>query len=621
MFTRACRSVAGFALVVAMLTLTAASMLARGGADYFSSNMVSASQRAPLLIAPLLSAVIAAAWAAVQAWRAPERVLPALEWWVRLMGPAVLAPVFLALPFERFTGDIEVAILLAILTVALERLMRASLTAWSERPQGEPVRGLQFLSRPSTPLVVLLVLTTGQMVLVGLWSIWSHQRFGTYGFDLGQYDSVFAATLHGRPLAMPPLRLTQNWGDLLDNHADLGTFIFLPFYALYPDAKTLLLIQTVTVAGASVPLYLFAKKRLGSPWQAFAVAVAWLGYAPMHSAQFYDFHWQLVAAALVVCIFAALEHGRMKLYWVFFTMAILCREDVSIGLTALGLYLLFSGERPKLGVVTMIVSVVYFVGLRFVIMRNTSFTGYYKDIMAPDAGGFGSILATMISNPAFLARSLITWEKARYVAQIFAPLAFLPQRRPWLWLLMLPGFFLTVLAAGYLPPIQISFQYVGNWAGYMFPAAVIALASYAATGDGLIRRRAALTAMLVATLVAGLRWGVYSPSRTISGGFERVPFAAPSQADVEREEALREFLKDIPADVAICTSERLQPHTTALHVENYSLRGSSDGCEYLLWSTLPGDQGTDNGQRAVAVGNYEIVQRKAGVVLAKRKPH
>lgn len=72
---------------------------------------------------------------------------------------------------------------------------------------------------------------------MSLYAVWSHQRFGTFGYDLGQYDSIFANTLAGRPLHVPALGWDYAWGELINGHADLGTFYMLPIYALYPARR------------------------------------------------------------------------------------------------------------------------------------------------------------------------------------------------------------------------------------------------------------------------------------------------------------------------------------------------------------------------------------------------
>ncbi|MBS1150440.1 MAG: hypothetical protein H6Q89_2138 [Myxococcaceae bacterium] len=627
---RVVRVVFAFGVIVGTLFHTLASVLLTFQRDFFSANLMPSAERHLVLGLVLGSAVLAIGWGTVLVAKDPERSVPALEWWVGLCCPIIVLPILVALLHHSMAADVETALLLTLFVIAFERLMRVSLGAWDARPplsarvqfltSGLHSLVTRFFSNPRATFAALLILATAQTVFLAVWAVWAHQRFATYAMDLGDYDSVFACTLHGRWLAMPPMGLSANWSDLTSNHADLAVFYLLPIYALRPVATTLLLIQAVFIGATTIPLYLFARSRLSIPI-AFAVGLAWLLYAPMQSAQFYDYHPQHIAAAFVICAIASVEYRKWVLFWVFFALAILTREDVSIGLTALGLFLLLSGHRPKTGIAAVVIATVYFVSLRFFLMTNTSFAGMYKNLYAPDeAQGFGSILATLVSNPGYVGVSLLKWEKARYVAQIFAPLAFLPMRRPLLWILMLPGFFVTLLSTEYMPTIQISFQYVANWAAYMFPAAVIVLGLYGTTAEGQLKRRAATIAMLCASLVATIQWGAYSPRGSIRGGFGDVPFKAPSAEDRQRERDLQEVIKKVPSTVKLCTSDRVMSHTTSVILENWPLGWGAAGCDYLLWSDLPGDVGVAQGQGALAGGDFELVERRGGITLAKKKP-
>lgn len=626
------RAVLGFSIISAAIAHAVATATASLTPKFFADNIAAGGERQLLLLLVMAVFAAAAAMGVVLVARQTAEATKALGWWVRLCSPAVMLPVFLALLRHDFLTEIETALLLALAVIGLERLMRESLAAYAQRP----LPAVTVTARPTAIAKVadavqrllssarftfwlLLSLAAAQGIFLLVWAVWSHQRFGTYGFDLGIYDNIFYSTLHGQPLAVPTMGMPDAWADLRQNHADLATFYLLPLYALRPNATTLLALQAAFISFSAIPLYFFVRRVVSVP-MALLLGIAWLLYAPLHSSQMYDYHPQHIGAAWVLCAIASLEYRRYRLYWLFFVLAILCREDVSIGLTALGLYLVLSGHRVKTGFATVGLACLYFVTLRFGLMQNTAFSGMYKNLIVPgEPAGFGSILVTMASNPTYVGKTLLTMEKARYVAQIFAPLAFLPMRRPLLWVLMIPGLFLTLLSTEYLPTIQISFQYVANWAAYMFPAAAIALAAYPATTDGLVKRRAAAVALLFGSLVANYQWGAYSPRLSIRGGFVEVPLQRPSPKDAERETAIGELLAKVPPEARLCTADRIQAHTTALHQSNWPLKSGVGSCQYLLWSEVPGDLGSEHGRAAIAANTAELIEKKADVSLAKVK--
>lgn len=628
MLERSVRAVLAFAVVIAAMAHALASSALSLTPRYFDANVGSPTSRSLILAVVIIAFAVAGLFGTALIFTDRDRALStsSLEWWARRVSPLIALPFIIALFRHDFASEIEAALILSLTVLGLERLVRVSLAARAEHPPSATnllsalgAMAARVLERPNLTAGVLAGLAAAQCVFLAVWSIWSHQRFTTYGFDLGIYDNVFNTTLHGQWLAAPTMAMPEVWGDLRRNHADFAVFYLMPLYALRPGATTLLALQSFFIAGSAIPLYLFARNRL-SPGAAFAVGIAWLLYPALQSSQMYDYHPQHIGAAWVVCAIAALEYRRYVLYWVFFALAILVREDVSIGLTALGLYSVLSGYRVKTGIATMITACVYFVVLRFGIMQNAQFSGMYKNLYVPgEAAGFGSILVTLVTNPTYAAKTLLTMEKARYLSQVFAPLAFLPMRRGLLWLLMIPGFFLTILTTEYQPTIQISFQYVANWAAYMFPAAVIALSSFGTDAEGTLRRRAAIVAMLCGSIIANVQWGAYSPRLSMRGGFLEVPLQRPSQADLEREVAVQALMDKVPPEARLCTGDRVQPHTTARHVNNWPLRFGIEGCDYVFWSELPGDLGNEHARAGLARGAIELVERRGDVSLAKRK--
>jgi uncharacterized membrane protein len=632
-FERSLRAVLGFAIVIAAMTHALVSAAVPLSPQFFNANLAAPSSRNVVLLVVLGAFVLAGGFGTLLLARDRPTATSSLEWWVRVCCPLIALPFLLALFRHDFLTEIEAALMLSVVVIAFERLVRVSVTAWAERPSrasavalGQPgvaARAQGALSRffesPRLLLATVGLLAVGQAVFLGLWSVWSHQRFGTYGFDLGIYDNIFNSTLHGQWLAVPTMGMGEAWSDVRRNHADFAVFYLLPLYALKPGAITLLWLQSFFIAGGAVPLFLFARNRL-SPQAALAVAVAWLLYPALQSSQMYDYHPQHVGAFWVLCAIASLEHRRWKLYWFFFALGLLVREDVSIGLTALGLYSVLSGYRVKTGLASIFAACTYFVAMRFGVMQSGEFSGMYKNLIVPgEASGFGSILVTLMTNPSYAAKTLLTMEKARYLSQILAPLAFLPMRRGWLWLLMIPGFFLTILSTEYLPTIQISFQYVANWAAYMFPATVIALAALGARGDPEHRQKAAIAALLAGSVIANYQWGAYSPRWSMRGGFVEVPLLRPTQTDVDREAALQGLLEKVPATARLCTGDRIQAHTTGVHVSNWPLRFGVGSCEWLLWSDLPGDLGSEHGAAALVQGTYTVVEQRNGVTLARKR--
>src|SRR5690606_27650287 len=120
----------------------------------------------------------------------------------------------------------------------------------------------------------------------------------------------------------------------------------------------------------------------------------------------------------------------------------------------------------------------YFVTMKIAIMPLFGkwwFDNMYEDLKAEGAGGFGSIVLTLLSNQAFIIKTLMTEPKALYLLHMTAPVLGLWLRRPLLFMAILPGFVATLLVTNRPPLFQASFQYTYLWLAYVMGASILAI--------------------------------------------------------------------------------------------------------------------------------------------------
>jgi uncharacterized membrane protein len=482
-------------------------------------------------------------------------------------------------------------------------------------------RGLPGLVRRWGPAAFVAASAVAYAVYMSVFTLRMHGRFGTYGYDLGQMDNVFWSTLHGHPFHDAPLGLVDDWSELR-NHADLSAVFFLPLYALKPGAPTLLLIQSCVLGLGAIPVYRFAARRV-SRGAACLMAVAYLLYPPMHGLQFYDFHFQPIASTFVLLVIDLVDERRYWLCALAFVVALGCREDVSIGLAVLGAFLILSGHRVRAGFAIALVAGAYFVLMSLVIMPRLGKTAFglwtatyiYKDLIPRGAQSISGVIASLLSNPAYVFKTVITGDKLKYALQILVPLGLLPLRRSTLAAALVHGSLLTLLTTGYGPTIDIGFQYGADFIPYIFPASVVALAAYGAAPDGVVRRRAALGAVVLGTVLCGVFWGAIPPRAEFHGGFDTLPMTAPTPADRQKHEDLQALHALVPAEASLAVSEHEMPHLSRLLM--LSLRDTTDA-DYLLYATGSGYFGSDRAERALAAGEFRRFADRPGLVLLQR---
>jgi uncharacterized membrane protein len=511
------------------------------------------------------------------------------------------------------------AMTLALFVLAAEVLFRLAFEEWGERPV--TVRIPPWLGRYGPPAIVLAAVV-GYAVYMAFFTVRNHHKFGTFTWDLAHLDNEFWNDLHGRPFRNTLMYRQEAWANVR-NHFQPIIFVLLPFYALAPRAESLLCLQAAIIAVGAIPLYRFASRHLPRAL-AVLLALAYLVYPPTHGAQFFDFHFQPISATLLLAAVDCLDARRLRLFWIFFVLAIGCREDVSAGTALISLCLLLAGRRspvrPRLAAAIFAVSVGYFIALRFFVMRSmgsSGFAHYYLKLLPAGEANVNGIVKTLLTNPLYVLRTLLTAEKFRYALQILTPLAFLPLRRPWLALSLIPGFAFTLLTTEYDPTTQIFYHYSSAYVGYIFPATAIALMLIGQGPQGLARRRAATATLLVATLLATAAWGAFPPRTKLRSSYGWLDFQPPTAEQRQRLRDIDELAAMVPKKAILAVSDREAPHVSNRY-ECWSFSVGFEGADYALYSTVNPIEPDVIMAAAARRAGWAVAAERPGLVLLKR---
>jgi uncharacterized membrane protein len=514
---------------------------------------------------------------------------------------------------QWYSQPLPYLIQLLAFVLVLERLLTRALGGYLPREAATyflPKRPSRFAR--VAPLCSVLLAAAAYSAYMSHYTIMRHQMLGTAGFDLGIFDNLMMNAMHGHPFRST---VAVPFGSYLSNHAEYGIMLFVPFYAIHPSSETLLILQSVFMGFSALPLYLFASTQVPRS-SAAAIACASLLYAPTHGPNFYDFHWMPVSMFFFYWMFYAI--ATRKHWWIAILTVVICsmREDTAFGLIAAGLFLIATGHWPRLGVVLTSVCTLWFVVVKFIIMPWAGpwwFADIYKDLMAAGESGYGSVVRTMLINPNYFLKLLVTEAKASYTLHLLAPLALLPLRHPALALLMLPGFAVTLMTTGYAPTLSISFQYTTTWIPFLFAAVAIALRLRAQRLN-----KGALYASLIAIWIGiachSYVFGAILQHNTFVGGFSRV-FFDMSDGERKRYADLRNVAARIPANASVAATELEIPHVSA-RLDAYTLKVTSGDADYLLVNRAHFDADARNHVRkAMNRRAYGLLARKGDFFL------
>ncbi len=337
---------------------------------------------------------------------------------------------------------------------------------------------------------ILLLEITIYALLFSIFTIVRYYSFHTYAYDLGTYNQVLHTTLFNGKLLYSPTDLIANpTGSLFGIHFSPIFFVMLPFYAIYPNPPTLLVIQSVVLALGALPLFLLASMRLHNERLALVIATLYLLSPLVQGVNWYDFHPE---AFLPLFFLSALYFFDVKNKFGYFAsilLSLLCLEFSSIILIFVSIYLFVKLEPWKKASIdkskvlwlmaTIILSVVWLIIslqiIRFFNPLVQPLTGdvYWREI---GANSLLDVPSQALLHPGRIVSALQFdgLQKLSFVLVILGSVAFLPLLEPLIAICLIP-WFIPAFLSNYSPFYQFNIQYTAFIIPFVAYGAVLGL--------------------------------------------------------------------------------------------------------------------------------------------------
>ena len=277
---------------------------------------------------------------------------------------------------------------------------------------------------------VRLILGTAILIYTVVFSWLSIQRQNAFfsGFDLGNMDQTIWNTLHGHLFSLTNGNQNQLRFSI---HADMILILLSPIYLLWDNVNFLLIIQSLIIALGAIPVYLLSKKLLKHTFLAFVMVSVYLLHPSLEWANIYDFHTITIAAPIIITSYYFAYTKKIKLFYLFVILALLCREDVSLIVGAMGIIIFFFLQNRRLGIITALLGICwFFFDLGFLIPTFSSGHEAWSLSFYQLQGGDSTSQPTLTSTfSALIAQSgdlLISGYAFKYYFLVLKPFAFLP---------------------------------------------------------------------------------------------------------------------------------------------------------------------------------------------------
>jgi uncharacterized membrane protein len=493
---------------------------------------------------------------------------------------------------------------------------------------------------PPAALGALMLLFAALLIGAGAFKYahWGH------GFDMVDFHMPVWGTTVGRFLLVSRYNFTDTFMGL---DVALGFLPAVPLYALFPSAYTLIVLQTLLLVSAALPVYLIARDRLASPWAGVVFAAVYLLYP---TTQFMGmaapFQPRIPALVLFFWAFWLLERRRLGLYMAMLALAMLARTDAALVTVAFGMYAALRRRPWAYSLLPIVVGLAYFyVAITYITPRfyspsfqpppqvevpfdlNRDYNDMWPCGVSPQAcyymhlgGSIPNIVKNILTHPFEVAAFMLQPAKLEYLLLMFGGLLFLPLLAPRELLLAAPVFAINLLS-------NRVYQYVitEQYQILAIPGLVIAAIYGAAWLFEAFKRRAQNVDRLRPAIYLGI---------VLLVALINIPLRNPvvsALRNPERAErvALMEQLKAlIPPDAKVAATSFLAPHLLP-RLELYFIPGGkmhhqADEADYVFIDKraaglrAEADKGNDILGRLLASPDWEVLRDEDDLILLRK---
>ena len=438
-------------------------------------------------------------------------------------------------------------------------------------------------------------------------------HYGSFAYDLGIFDQAF---WHYSRLDVPRSTIVGLPNELGD-HFSPTLLLLVPLYWLWSDPQVLLIAQGILLGAALVPIFLFARDRVGRV-PAYLLTAAFGFFWAVHTAVAFNFHEVAFAPLLIGLTVLAVDRRDWRSYFLSIFALLLVKENMALLVAAFGGYLLFF-RAYRQAAITVALGVTWFALVTDVLLPHFSDGDFRHWTYIQFGSDLPEALETMVNDPGHIFSVLVKPSaKVTTMLLLFAPFLFLTLFSP-----------MAILCVPLLAERMLSIN-ENLWHPDMHYSLVIAPVIALGAADGLRRvirlarakRRAGLVATGAAAVILAANVGVATQFPLSSLADPSFYFRSAEDRIVERALTL------IPPKVSVTAWTHYVPHLSQRD-KIYELRGpNTKRGQYLIANTadyyearFPYAGYVD--RRFIVLeysGRYDPIFWQGDVVVLKRRP-
>lgn len=213
-------------------------------------------------------------------------------------------------------------------------------------------------------------------------------QYAAWYYDFGIFYSAIGKLAQGLPPTID--HLVYSGKNILGDHFHPIIFLITPFVAFFPRGETLLVAQAAFVALSGFLMYLLSKELTKSKIQSLLFVGIYFSFVGLHNALITEFHEIVLLPLPLSIFFYGMVKKELRLYLLGLVGVLLTKETTFIIPFWFGIVLFFQNKDrwKKIGLLTSVASVLYFVLIVFVVIPAIGGREYFY-FPEPSEGALG----------------------------------------------------------------------------------------------------------------------------------------------------------------------------------------------------------------------------------------
>lgn len=504
--------------------------------------------------------------------------------------------VFLLSPVLPLFAGATIAIFTRILFVLSEILFLAVSFILHKKIKTKNLKNL-------LPALIISLSSLSYATYTIYFSVQKHLNFYTGKFDLGNMENTVWNTVNGRFFMYSN---PDGVGELsrLSAHSDFILVLFAPFYALYPSANLLLIIQSLVIGLGGFFVYLIAKKIIKSERLSVLLSVGYFLNYFVAEQNLFDFHSVSLATTFLLGTFYFLLEKKYKLMSLMLLLAVITKENVYLVSALFGGFLFIQGKRIFGSTIFIISLLVFYLLMSYFIPNARSGDHFALSYLSYLGDSPLSIILSPILKPTAFFGRVFSIETLEYVAMNFLPVGFLSILAPQYIVFMLPDFLISILSDN--PNLRsIQYHYGALLVPFIYISAIFGVKKALSFNLKIINKNTIFYYLLFFTIFSAYQ---FSPLPGMKNGD-----TAAFKEDKNRQMVYREIGK-IPFDKSVSATNNIAAHLVQRE-KIYVIPNVIDSVDYLVFYK----ENMDIAEEIIAYRkDYVLVFRSNNLIILKK---